>query len=84
MELDPKYVDVAVRRWEQWSGVEAVHAETGLTFAEMAAQREEEQASSLAKSSEAQPGEIDAGHGPSRALAPPMRIRNRMRAPQAA
>lgn len=35
MELDPHYVDVAVRRWEAWSGEEARHAETGLTFAEL-------------------------------------------------
>ena len=36
IELDPKFVDVAVRRWEAWSGQVARHAETGLTFAEMA------------------------------------------------
>jgi hypothetical protein len=39
VELDPHYVDVGVRRWEQWSGEVARHAETGLTFAEMAEQR---------------------------------------------
>jgi hypothetical protein len=39
VELDPHYVDVGVRRWEQWSGEPARHAETGLTFAEMTAQR---------------------------------------------
>ena len=35
IELDPVYVDVAVRRWEAWSGEVARHGETGLTFAEM-------------------------------------------------
>ncbi|WP_262269561.1 site-specific DNA-methyltransferase [Microvirga yunnanensis] len=40
VELDVHYVDVSVRRWEQWSGKIARHAETGLTFAEMAALRE--------------------------------------------
>ncbi len=35
MELDPKYVDVIVRRWQAYTGGEAVHAETGLTFAQM-------------------------------------------------
>ncbi len=35
MELDPKYVDVIVRRWQTYTGGEAVHAETGLTFAQM-------------------------------------------------
>lgn len=34
LELDPKYVDVIVRRWEAYTGGNAVHAETGLTFAE--------------------------------------------------
>ncbi|WP_230533366.1 site-specific DNA-methyltransferase [Microvirga roseola] len=41
MELDPHYVDVGVRRWEQWSGKVARDAETGLTFAEMAEQRKQ-------------------------------------------
>tara|TARA_R110000868_G_scaffold73791_2_gene213643 strand:+ start:18129 stop:19529 length:1401 start_codon:yes stop_codon:yes gene_type:complete len=35
MELDPKYVDVIVRRWQAYTGGEAVHAETGLTFAQI-------------------------------------------------
>lgn len=35
LELDPKYVDVTIRRWETYTGGGAVHAETGLTFAEM-------------------------------------------------
>ncbi|WGJ16359.1 site-specific DNA-methyltransferase [Methylocapsa sp. D3K7] len=39
IELDPKYVDVAVRRWEKWSGKQARHADTGSTFAEVAARR---------------------------------------------
>ena len=39
MELDPKYVDVIVRRWEAFTGGEARHAGTGLTFREMADHR---------------------------------------------
>ena len=39
MELDPKYVDVIVRRWESFTGGEARHAGTGLTFREMADHR---------------------------------------------
>lgn len=31
-ELDPKFVDVAVRRWEQYTGRRAVHAVTGELF----------------------------------------------------
>jgi hypothetical protein len=29
IELDPKYVDVIVQRWEQFTGQQAIHAETG-------------------------------------------------------
>jgi DNA modification methylase len=32
IELDPPYVDVAIRRWEQYTGDIAVHAETGVSF----------------------------------------------------
>ncbi|MCZ8324672.1 MAG: DNA modification methylase [Sphingomonadaceae bacterium] len=37
MELDPLYVDVAIRRWQAWTGLEATDAETGMTFNELAA-----------------------------------------------
>lgn len=40
IEIDPQYVDVAVRRWEAWSGETARHAETGLSFADTAAERD--------------------------------------------
>ena len=36
LELDPKYVDVAVRRWEKVTGENAVHADTGLTLDRLA------------------------------------------------
>lgn len=32
MELDPKYVDVIVRRWQNFTGKSAVHAVTGQAF----------------------------------------------------
>lgn len=32
MELDPRFVDVIVRRWQNYSGRKAVHAETGELF----------------------------------------------------
>jgi DNA modification methylase len=32
IELDPLYVDVAIRRWQAMTGQQAVHAETGETF----------------------------------------------------
>lgn len=42
IEIDPAYVDTAVRRWERWTGEEARLASTGRTFAEMAAERARE------------------------------------------
>ncbi|MDP4025984.1 DNA modification methylase [Methylobacterium sp. NEAU 140] len=39
IELDPVYVDVAVRRMEALTGSPARHAESGLTFAEVAEMR---------------------------------------------
>lgn len=36
MELDPKYCDVIVKRWQNFTGKIAVHAETGMPFAEIA------------------------------------------------
>jgi DNA modification methylase len=32
IELDPLYVDVAIRRWQAMTGKQAIHAETGETF----------------------------------------------------
>jgi DNA modification methylase len=32
MELDPKYVDVIVRRWQTWSGEVAVREADGVAF----------------------------------------------------
>jgi DNA modification methylase len=37
MELDPKYCDVIIRRWQDFTGKIAVHAETGHPFAEVKA-----------------------------------------------
>lgn len=39
MELDPVYVDRAIRRWQRFARDEAVHAETELSFDEMALRR---------------------------------------------
>ena len=35
MELDPKYCDVIVTRWQEFTGKEAVHEASGKTFAEV-------------------------------------------------
>ena len=34
VELDPRYVEVVIRRWERRTGQDAVHVETGETFGE--------------------------------------------------
>lgn len=39
MELDPQYVDVAVRRWERFTGRDAILEATGQTFTEVQAER---------------------------------------------
>lgn len=39
VELDPGYVDLIVRRWEEHTGKQAVHADSGLSFEQLAAER---------------------------------------------
>ena len=39
MELDPKYCDVIVKRWQDYTGQQATLEATGQTFAEMEATR---------------------------------------------
>lgn len=42
IELEPKFVDVIVRRWEELTGRQAVHAESGQTFARTGEERADE------------------------------------------
>jgi DNA modification methylase len=42
IEIDPGYVDVAIRRWERWTGQKAVLEGDGRTFAQVAAERLQE------------------------------------------
>jgi DNA modification methylase len=39
MELDPKYCDLIIRRWQNFTGRKAVHIETEKTFEEMSDER---------------------------------------------
>jgi DNA modification methylase len=39
VEIEPKYVDIAVRRWERFTGEQAVLDATGKTFDQIAADR---------------------------------------------
>ena len=35
MELDAKYVDVIINRWQNYTGQKAIHKKTGKTFEEI-------------------------------------------------
>jgi DNA modification methylase len=39
MELDPIYIDTTIARFEKLTGQQAIHSDTGLTFAEMKLER---------------------------------------------
>jgi ParB-like chromosome segregation protein Spo0J len=43
MELDPKYCDVIVKRWQDFTGKQAIHEATGKTFDEMKAAKPQSQ-----------------------------------------
>jgi DNA modification methylase len=40
IELDPLYVDTAVRRWQKITGENAIHAASGKTFNQIEAEQE--------------------------------------------
>jgi DNA modification methylase len=48
IELDPLYCDVIVRRLAKVTGLEAIHAETGKSFAEVEAERADDTRESAA------------------------------------
>ena len=39
LEIEPRFVDVAIRRWQAFTRRDARHAESGLSFDEIAAER---------------------------------------------
>jgi DNA modification methylase len=47
LEVDPVYVDVAVRRWQIYTGETAMHEEAGLSFEQMAERRSAKNPTSL-------------------------------------
>jgi DNA modification methylase len=51
LELEPKYVDVAIRRWQAFTRRDAVHADTGQTFDDVASGRMDKQPAPSAKKS---------------------------------
>lgn len=53
IELDPLYVDVTIKRFEQLTGEAAAHADSGSTFVQLQTERASENA----------PAEIEAARG---------------------
>jgi hypothetical protein len=49
IEIDPLYCDIAIRRWQTFAKDDAILAETGETFDEVAARRSHENASLRAR-----------------------------------
>lgn len=45
MDLDPRYVDLAVRRWQTWTGQDAIDVASGRTFNEIASEADHGQES---------------------------------------
>ena len=39
MEIESKYVDTAILRWQEYTGKQAIHSETGKSFGELQAER---------------------------------------------
>ena len=39
IELDEKYVDIIIKRWEDFTGKKAIHKDTGKTYEELATER---------------------------------------------
>lgn len=42
MDLDPRYVDLAVRRWQAWTGMDAIDSVSGRSFNDFAAEANHE------------------------------------------
>jgi DNA modification methylase len=63
LELDPCYVDVAIKRWDRLSSKKAVHAETGLSFDELAAARQAEPPRPAIRRMRERPIRGGSGHG---------------------
>ena len=40
LELEPRFVDVAIRRWQAFTRRDAIHTGSGLTFDELASKRQ--------------------------------------------
>lgn len=41
IEYEPKFVDLSIKRWEEWTGLEAIHKQTGKTYKELSLNKKE-------------------------------------------
>ena len=41
IELEPRYADVTIQRWQGWTGQEAIHQETRMTYSQLVVERGE-------------------------------------------
>jgi DNA modification methylase len=48
IEIEPRFVDVAIKRWQAFSRKDAIHADSGLSFDELASKRAAANSSGLA------------------------------------
>jgi ParB-like chromosome segregation protein Spo0J len=55
LEIDPAYVDLAIRRWQSFTGQDAVHMESGLTFEEMGTRRVDTSSTTVDRSTTGRP-----------------------------
>lgn len=51
LEIDPQYVDVSIRRWQQFTGKDAIHSASGKTFDELQGALNEDEAASQEEAS---------------------------------
>jgi hypothetical protein len=61
MELDPKYADVIVQRWQDFTGKAATLEGDGRGFAEIAAGRGQDMTDETRDQTQADPSETDRG-----------------------
>jgi DNA modification methylase len=79
IELDPRYVDTAIGRWEKLTGREAVHVSTGFSFAEIATRRLTERAEAGTENGKGLPPAPRLEEQAEEPRAPAVRIRHRER-----
>ena len=58
IEIDPVYVDVAVQRWQDYTGKAAILAATGQTFEDVAEVRAESNAATSSAGDQGQPSKL--------------------------